>query len=161
MSNIQARADGALGRPHIADYLIERGIVHDRQEAFDRYLVRCDVPKYPLHLEEASSLVRSAGVILVHAHPADYHGTSLMTITPDLSAQTGIIREYMLDCIDGVECWHSSHDERTTRHYLAFARKHRLITTGGSDCHQKPVIMGTLDIPDSVAGPLKGYMFSP
>ncbi|GAJ23187.1 unnamed protein product, partial [marine sediment metagenome] len=26
-----------------------------------------------------------------------------------------------------------------------------LIMTGGSDCHQKPIIMGTLDIPDYVA----------
>jgi len=26
-----------------------------------------------------------------------------------------------------------------------------LLMTGGSDCHQKPIIMGTLDIPDYVA----------
>jgi hypothetical protein len=24
--------------------------------------------------------------------------------------------------------------------------------TGGSDCHQKPVVMGTVDVPDFVAG---------
>ena len=44
-----------LNRPHIADYLIKKGIVATRQEAFDKYLVRCDVPKYPLPLEEASA----------------------------------------------------------------------------------------------------------
>ncbi len=57
----------------------------------------------------------------------------------------------MLDYIDGVECWHSRNDEKTTACYIGFARKHGLIMTGGSDCHQKPILMGTLDIPDYVA----------
>ena len=71
--------DGTLGRPHIADYLVKKGIVASRQEAFDKYLVKCDVPKYPLYLEEASKLIRSAGGKLVIAHPDDPHGTSLAT----------------------------------------------------------------------------------
>src|SRR3990170_1103577 len=49
---IQASVDGTLGRPHIADYLVRKGIVRTRQEAFDRYLVKCDVPKFPLYLEK-------------------------------------------------------------------------------------------------------------
>ena len=151
LRNIQDSVDGVFGRPHIANYLIEKGIVRDKQEAFDKYLVRCDVAKYPLSLAEASKLVRNAGGILVHAHPNDPNGTSLVSITPDLEEQTKIIEEYMLDYIDGVECWHSRHDARTTVHYIGFARKHGLIMTGGSDCHQKPLLMGTLDIPDYVA----------
>ncbi len=151
MRHIQDSVDGAFGRPHIANYLIEKGIVRDKQEAFDKYLVKCDVPKYPLSLAEASKLVRNAGGILIHAHPSDPNGTSLVSITPDLDKQAKIIEENMLDYIDGVECWHSRHDARTTAHYIEFARKHSLIMTGGSDCHQKPIIMGTLDIPDYVA----------
>jgi len=151
LRNIQDSVDGVFGRPHIANYLIEKGIVRDKQEAFDKYLVRCDVAKYPLSLAEASKLVRNAGGILVHAHPNDPNGTSLVSITPDLEEQAKIIEEYMLDYIDGVECWHSRHDARTTVHYIGFARKHGLIMTGGSDCHQKPLLMGTLDIPDWVA----------
>jgi predicted metal-dependent phosphoesterase TrpH len=152
LQNIQDSVDGAFGRPHIADYLVKKGIVGGRQEAFDRYLVRCDVPKYPLSLAEASKLIRDAGGVLVHAHPADPKGTSLVTITTDLDEQTKIIEEYMLDYIDGVECWHSDYDAETTSHYVNFARGHGLLMTGGSDCHQKPIIMGTLDIPDWVAG---------
>ncbi len=151
LKKIQARVDGAFGRPHIANYLIERGIVRDKQEAFDKYLVKCDVPKYPLSLAEASELIRNAGGILVHAHPDDPNGTSLVSITPDLEEQARIIEEYMLNYIDGVECWHSRHDAKTTAHYTEFARKHGLVITGGSDCHQKPFLMGTLDIPDWVA----------
>ena len=98
---IQASVDGTLGRPHIADYLVKKGIVRNRQEAFDKYLVKCDVPKYPLYIEEASRLVRNAGGKLVLAHPNDPHGTSLVALTKSLPEQTKIIEESMLDFIDG------------------------------------------------------------
>jgi predicted metal-dependent phosphoesterase TrpH len=148
---IQASVDGTLGRPHIADYLVRKGIVRNRQEAFDKYLVRCNVPKYPLYLEEASRLVRNAGGMIVLAHPNDPHGTSLVTLTKSLPEQTAIVEESMLGYIDGVECWHSRNDAQTTSHYVKFAKEHGLIMTGGSDCHQKPIIMGTVDVPAYVA----------
>ena len=151
MEAIQASVDGVLGRPHIADYLVKKGIVLNRQEAFDKYLVKCDVPKYPLYLEEASKLVRNAGGKLVLAHPNDPHGTSLISLTKSLPEQTEIIEGSMLNYIDGVECWHSRNDTQTTNHYLKFAKKHKLVMTGGSDCHQKPIIMGTAKIPENVA----------
>jgi len=151
LKNIQDGVDGVFGRPHIAGYLVSKGIVRNVKEAFDKYLVRCDVPKYPLSLTEASALVRNASGILVLAHPNDPNGTSLVRINSDLNKQTQIIEQYMLDYIDGVECWHSRSNARTTKHYINFARKYRLIMTGGSDCHQKPIILGTLDIPDFVA----------
>ncbi len=151
LERIQESVDGAFGRPHIADYLIKRGIVRNRQEAFDKYLVKCDVPKYPLSLPEASHLIRNAGGVLCLAHPNDPNGTSLVSLTRDLDEQTQIIEQYILPHIDGVECWHSRHDEKTCAHYVEFARKHGLLITGGSDCHQKPILMGTLDIPEWVA----------
>jgi predicted metal-dependent phosphoesterase TrpH len=151
IQNIQDSVDGSFGRPHIARYLVEKGIVGSVQEAFDRYLVRLDVPKFPLSLAEASTLIRNAGGILVLAHPSDPHGTSLAGITTDLNEQTKIIEEYMLEYIDGVECWHFRNDIRTTDHYIQFAKSHDLFLTGGSDCHQKPIIMGKVDIPDWVA----------
>ena len=140
-----------LGRPHIADYLVKKNIVKTRQEAFDKYLVKCDVPKYPLYLEEASKLIRDAGGKLVLAHPNDPHGTSLVALTKILEEQTQIIEEKMLPYIDGVECWHSRSTPETTNHYIAFAKKQGLMMTGGTDCHQKPIMMGTLQIPDWVA----------
>jgi len=148
---IQASVDGTLGRPHIADYLVRKGIVRNRQEAFDRYLVKCDVPKFPLYLEDASRLVRSAGGKIVLAHPNDPHGTSLVTLTKSLPEQTAIIEGSMLEYIDGVECWHSRNDAQTTSHYVKFATDHGLIMTGGSDCHQKPILMGTVEVPRYVA----------
>jgi len=155
LHKIEETVDGTLGRPHIADYLVKKGIVASRQEAFDKYLVKCDVPKYPLYLEEASKLIRSAGGKLVIAHPDDPHGTSLAGLTKALSEQTQIIKETMLPYIDGVECWHSRHTTQTTNHYVTFAKENGLIMTGGSDCHQKPVVMGTVDVPNWVADQFK------
>ncbi len=154
-SQIEESVDGTLGRPHIADYLVKKGIVKSRQEAFDKYLVKCDVPKFPLYLQEASQLIRDAGGKLVLAHPNDPHGTSLITLTKVLSEQTSIIQNTMLPYIDGVECWHSRHTPETTSHYVAFAKDQGLMMTGGSDCHQKPVIMGSVAIPNWVAGQFK------
>jgi len=151
MRKIQDSVDGVLGRPHIADYLVKKGIVRTKQEAFDKYLVKCDVPKYPFYIEEASRLVRNAGGKLVFAHPNDPHGTSLVTLTQSLPEQTEIIEESILRYIDGVECWHSRNDAQTTNHYVKFARKHGLIMTGGSDCHQKPILIGTVKVPEYVA----------
>jgi len=151
LTEIQRSVDGVLGRPHIAEYLIRKGIVKTKQEAFDKYLIRCDVPKYPLHIKEASRLVRNAEGIIALAHPNDSHGTSLATLTESLSEQTEIIEESFLDSIDGIECWHSRCSASTTAHYVKFAKEHGLIMTGGSDCHQKPIIMGTVKIPDYIA----------
>jgi len=156
LSKMQEGVDGILSRPHIADYLMKKGIVSSRQEAFDRYLVKCDVPKYPLPLAEASALIRGAGGRLVLAHPSDPNGTSLISVTRDLKEQSKIIAEHMLEDIDGIECWHSRSDAATTRHYIEFCTKYKILMTGGSDCHQKPILMGTLAIPDFVAEQFTG-----
>jgi predicted metal-dependent phosphoesterase TrpH len=150
LRQIEESVDGVLGRPHIADYLVKKNIVKNRQEAFDKYLVKCDVPKFPFYLEEASKLIRDAGGKLVLAHPNDPHGTSLTSLTKSLAEQTEIVKEKMLPYIDGVECWHSRNTPETTNHYIAFVKAQRLMMTGGSDCHQNPIVMGTVQIPDWV-----------
>ena len=151
LTAIQKSADGALGRPHIADCMIKKGIVKDRKEAFEKYLVACNVAKYPLSLEEASNLVRNAGGKIVIAHPNDPYGTSLVKLTKSLNEQIDIIEQSMLSYIDGIECWHSRSTPETTEHYTRFSKKHNLLMTGGSDCHQNPIVMGTVKIPDFVA----------
>jgi predicted metal-dependent phosphoesterase TrpH len=147
---IKATVDGALGRPHIADYMIKKGIVTTKQEAFDRYLVQCDVPKMPVSLKEASELIRGAGGKVMLAHPNDPNGTSLINLTHSLKEQLQVIQDAMMDNIDGIECWHSRHDKETTEAYEAFAQEMGLMVSGGSDCHQNPVLMGEVDIPDYV-----------
>lgn len=151
MEAIEERVEGSIGRPHIAAYMVEKGIVSSRQEAFDLYLVKCNVPKMPLSLEEASHLIRGAGGKLFLAHPNDPNGTSLRAFTLDLEEQQGIIKETMLPHLDGIECWHSRHTEETVTSYRVFAENEKLLISGGSDCHQDPIVMGEVDIPFWVA----------
>ena len=149
-------ANGAsIGRPHIAQAILEYGYVSVLQEAFDKYLVRCDVSKYPLTLPEASELIHKAGGILVLAHGNEPGGTSLATVTRNLVTQARIIKENMLEYINGLECWHPGHDEATIKQYVGFSRENGLVVTGGSDCHQKPIIMGTVHVPKIVAEQIK------
>jgi 3',5'-nucleoside bisphosphate phosphatase len=151
LDEIEKSVNGVFGRPHLADYLIKKGIVSDRQGAFDRYLIKCNVPKMLFSLEEASELVKGAGGKVVIAHPNNPRGTSLAKLTPELIEQQKIIKESMIKYIDGLECWHPSHDKKTTKSYLAFASELNLLVTGGSDCHQDPIIMGNIKIPFYVA----------
>jgi predicted metal-dependent phosphoesterase TrpH len=151
LEEIRNSVDGAFGRPHIANYMVRKGIVKNKQEAFDRYLVACNVPKMPLSLFQASSLVKGAGGKLMLAHPNDPNGTSLVSFTTSLEEQQKVIRESMLPYIDGIECWHPRHDPKTVRSYLAFAESEGLMVTGGSDCHQQPVVLGTVPMPAYVA----------
>ena len=151
LAGMQEGIEGVLSRPHIADYLVKKKIVTDRQEAFDRYLVACNVPRFPLRLEEASRLIHEAGGKLLLAHPNDGNGTSLFAFTKSLAEQTELIQNEMMDFIDGIECWHSRSDEETIAHYTAFCYEKSLMMTGGSDCHQKPLLLGTVDVPDFVA----------
>lgn len=151
MEAIQASVDGSFGRPHIANYMIAQGIVRDKREAFERYLVKCNVPKMPMGLEEASELIRGAGGRVVIAHPHDPNGTSLASFAASVADRHAIIRDAMLPYIDGIECWHLRHSRNTIRSCRAFALEEGLMVTGGSDCHQQPVIMGTIEIPDYVA----------
>ena len=155
LEEIRNSVDGAFGRPHIANYMVKKGIVRNKQEAFDRYLVKCNVAKMPLSLSQASSLVKGAGGKLMLAHPNDPNGTSLVSFTTSLDEQQKVIRESMLPHIDGIECWHPRHDPETVQSYLAFAESEGLMVTGGSDCHQQPLVLGTVPVPPYVAEQFK------
>ena len=155
LAAIEETVDGSFGRPHIANYMVTKGIVPDRQTAFDRYLIKCNVPKMPVSLEEASELIRGAGGKLVFAHPNNHKGTSLVAFSRSVSEQQQIIRDKMLPYLDGIECWHPTHDAETASAYERFARNNGLIVTGGSDCHQQPVAIGTVDVPLYVADQFK------
>src|SRR5579885_1684383 len=69
--------DGAVGRPHIAQAMVERGYVADIREAFDRYLGRgrpAYVERERLTPEQGIRSVLAVGGLPVLAHPADITG---------------------------------------------------------------------------------------
>jgi len=147
IDEMETQVGASIGRPHLADLLVKTGRVRDRKEAFDRYLNGMNIPKYPLSLEKVSTLIRAAGGKVILAHPNDPNGTSLKKFFEDLKDQFSHIEIYMLPFLDGIECWHTRHDNRSSDSYSKFAMEHGLLRTGGSDCHQNPVRIGAVKIP--------------
>lgn len=126
VTEVQRYAQGeSIGRPHIAQVLIERGIVRNMREGFDRYIgigAPAYVPSYKLTPEEGINLIREADGVAVLAHPGVH------------SLEEGI-PAWVKAGLQGIEVWHSEHTQEDEKKYLRIAHKYRLLTTGGSDFH--------------------------
>ena len=74
---LEQLADGAtLGRPHLADALVKKGVVKNRDEAFTQMLhnnSKYYIPHYSPLPEEAIKLIKQAGGVAVIAHPMASH----------------------------------------------------------------------------------------
>jgi predicted metal-dependent phosphoesterase TrpH len=137
--------DGAIGRPHVAQALVEAGYVATLAEAFDRFLGR-DRPAYVegmrLSPGAAVRLVRSAGGLPVLAHPSfvtDPEATVAALVPAGLA---------------GVEVFYRGYGEEERERFARLARRYGLLVTGGSDFHgtgnwpeEGP---GTVEVPWSV-----------
>jgi len=124
-------APGAtLGRPHLADALVELQIVTDRGEAFDTFLNN-DSPFYVSHYSpspiEAIKLVKAAGGVAILAHP----GASSRGDIVDEAA----IAEMARFGLDALEVDHRDHDEQMRSKLRALAKDLDLLVTGSSDFH--------------------------
>ncbi len=148
---------GSVGRPHIAEVLIEKGYVKTTKEAFDRYIANGRPAHIPRELPDSSEVItwiRDAGGVPVLAHPywTNRKGAGLHTMCHKLK-EAGLM---------GIEVFYSTHTRRQTSEYLELARKLGLIMTGGSDFHgiAKPNIQvgrgkGDLKVTDKLLEPLR------
>ena len=125
---------GAIGRPHVAEALVQAGVVHSTNEAFQKYIGYngpAYEPKFKMSPTEGIALIRSAGGIAVLAHPA--------TVRRD-----ALIPQFIAQGLQGLEVIHPDHNETTTQHYTNLARKLGLVMTGGSDFHGPGSSMSSL-----------------
>ncbi len=126
----QLAGDAVIGRPHVARALLNGDYVQTIQEAFERYIGEgkpAYAPHEGLSPVEAVELIHALGGIAVMAHPALYIG--------DLPALLG---ELVAHGLDGIECRHPSATVEQSQQYAAFAHKHNLLISAGSDYHGKP-----------------------
>ncbi|HXZ05254.1 MAG TPA: PHP domain-containing protein [Ktedonobacteraceae bacterium] len=126
---VRAIAQGSVGRPHVAEALLEAGYVHTIGEAFDTYIgtgCYAYVPRYKLTPKDAMHLIASANGLPVIAHPLELPGLDeLRNWLPDL-CQAGMV---------GLETYYGLYTPENERELLALAREYHLIPTGGSDFH--------------------------
>lgn len=124
---VQALAAGALGRPHIAQVLVAHGIARDIQDAFDRYVVPCNVPKRYFPMTEALTEIRRLRGVSVLAHPT--------TVTDDRTALRALVTELAAMGLDGVEVFNNSCYSDDMIFLESLANRLGLVKTGGSDYH--------------------------
>lgn len=125
----QLSKEGVIGRPHIAKILVEKGYVKNVEEAFISYLNKgCPayVPRYKLTPFEAIDLIHKVKGLAVLAHPG-------------LIGADRIITDIIKKGIDGIEVYHPEHKKENYNRFLALAKQHNLIITGGSDFHHPPI----------------------
>ena len=117
---------GALGRPHLAQALFEKGYVPSYDDAFHTVIAK-DSPAYVSRVGltpfEAVELARTHGGVPSLAHPGTVE--RLEELLPKL----------VVAGLAGIECFYGEHSPAWTAHCLTLARQHGLIPTGGSDFH--------------------------
>ena len=134
--------EGAVGRPHIALAMVEKGYVSRTREAFDVYIGR-NGPAYAerekLTAQEAITLIKGWGGAAVLAHPAEI---------PDLDKT---LKELKGAGLAGMEVFYARYSQERIQELADVALRHGLLPCGGSDYH-------ALDDPGE---PLPGTMGPP
>lgn len=155
---VKAKAGSdSIGRPHVAQALVDKGYVQDTREAFERYLKEgapAYVPRTLADTRDVITWIRNAGGVPVLAHPTwtRRQGEPLYRLCACLK-EAGLL---------GLEVFYSSHDRRQTSRFLELAKRLDLLVTGGSDFHgaANPGIQvgrgkGNLKVPDTLLDPLR------
>lgn len=125
-----AYPDAVITRAHYAGYMLEKGYVKSRQEAFDRYVgdhAPCYIPREKITPAQAVQLILQAGGSPVLAHPILYHMSNerLDTLVQELK-EAGLM---------GIEAIYSTYTAGDERQIRALAAKYGLFISGGSDFH--------------------------
>jgi 3',5'-nucleoside bisphosphate phosphatase len=126
----QTTPETTVGRPHIADALVARGLAADRTAAFASMLVprsRYYVPHYAPEALDAVAAVRAAGGVPFFAHPgADGRGRVVPDSTIEAMAAAGLA---------GLEVHHRDHSAEQVARLTVLAARLGLLITGSSDYH--------------------------
>lgn len=136
---LQAKDAVSVGRPHIADALVELGVVPDRSAAFAD-LLSARGPYYvgyaaPTAVEAVRAIV-AAGGVPVFAHPgADGRGRVVADEVIEELADAGLV---------ALEVDHRDHSPAQRQRLRTLADRLGLLVTGSSDYHGagKPNVLG-------------------
>lgn len=116
--------NSAVGRPHIAKAMVNKGLVSNYFEAFNKYIGNnCPAFERKVHLSPRSAfkIINDAGGLAFIAHPGNL---------PD-----AIMIELIDAGLDGIEVIHPSHLPHQIKHYRGIVNEYFLLESGGSDFH--------------------------
>lgn len=124
-------SEGAtLGRPHLADAMVAKGLAKSRDEIFEKWLHN-NSPYYVAHYsptpERAIELIKAAGGVAVIAHPM----ASLRGRTVSVESFTSFVDAGL----DGIEVFHRDHTADQRALLTQIADDLGVLRTGSSDYH--------------------------
>lgn len=119
-----------LGRPHLADALVGKGIVKNRDQAFAEFLAN-DSKYYVSHSAptpvQAIKLIKAAGGVAVIAHPySSMRGEKINSDSLMALKEAGL---------NGIEVDHRDHSAEERLNLRNIAAELDLVVTGSSDFH--------------------------
>jgi predicted metal-dependent phosphoesterase TrpH len=139
---LELAGTSTIGRPHIAQAMLERGHVPSFKEAFDEYLGHGK----PAYVERDKMLPAEAVALIIKARGLPVLAHPLTTADPE-----GLISELKPAGLVGLEAYYNGYTAEEVEGLLALAQKHGLVTTGGSDFHgiepDEETAIGGADVP--------------
>jgi len=149
--------DKSRGGFKVLNYLIDKGICTDVKDYLDMFSDIKQITRFPKYrcTDEVIEIIKKAGGVPVLAHPF-YKSTS--------ANEVEIRLKHFLDLgVEGIECFHPSHNSQLSKECLEFCKKNKLIITVGSDCHgslvySRRIGMHSIKVGDIDIGKLKGYI---
>ncbi len=127
LQDVLVYARDAVGRPHIARALLERGYADSVEDAFRRYLVPCNIPKSYWPMDDAIAEIHRIGGVAVLAHPT--------SITKDTSTLGPVIYALHQSGLDGIEVYNNMGWPLEIEFLRRIAEERGLLVTAGSDFH--------------------------
>jgi predicted metal-dependent phosphoesterase TrpH len=121
---------GTIGRPHIAQLLVDKGAALNFQDAFHNWLRpggKGYAPKEKLTPRQAIDLLTGEDATVILAHPC--------TLRLDKEKLEQVVRQLRDWGLDGLEVFYSMHTQAQTNAYEAICAKLDLLPSAGSDFH--------------------------
>ncbi len=131
----QIAGDASIGRPHIAQAMVEAGYVQYPRDAFDKYLGRngsAYVERPKLLPEDAVRLLVEHGALPVIAHPTY---SAAKSDREGVSSLPEILSELKAAGLVGMEVYYGDYTPEQVEWLRGLADDFGLIPCGGSDYH--------------------------
>lgn len=129
-AEVEEEGGTGIGRPHIAQVMVEHGIVDSISEAFDLWLAKgrpAYIERERLDPAEAIGLARmeAAAPIVAHPHTLGLNGAELARH----------LEEWQRHGLLGMEAYYAEYPPEVRDELATVARHRGLIPSGGSDYH--------------------------
>lgn len=129
-ADLKKTCSGQIGRPHMARFLLNRGVVRSIEEAFRHYLGtggNAYVDRLRFNADHIIAVIRKSGGVAVLAHPT--------SIDQNLQKIADILKSLQKEGLSGVEAFHPTISNKKSDELKKIAAELNLFITGGSDFH--------------------------